>query len=137
MLKNLERVHLTFINTYHCNSIVKATTVVRSREYNSKLSIRKKVITILYNLCEKRRKKDNITIYKFRNLFSEKETSTLCSRLACWALQMGSISFVLETQRPFQVQTCKRLHGGPFIHQTLTSLLDQIKSRADQRVEHQ
>lgn len=64
MLKNLERVHLTFINTYHCNSIVKATTVVRSREYNSKLSIRKKVITILYNLLSIT---DGINIVFIRN----------------------------------------------------------------------
>lgn len=46
----LERTHQCFINTHHGTSIVKFTTVIWSREYGNKLSISKKLITILNNL---------------------------------------------------------------------------------------
>lgn len=121
MLKHLERVHLTFINTCHCTSIVKVTTVVRSRKYNSmKLSIRKmsqpSSTTVRKHLCLIRPKQ--ITelsrvwnISRLLNVCNMFHGCQIMERNACIIFYHYCSSYVRhlkETENSFQSPTLKQ-----------------------------
>jgi len=50
MWTDLEGTHERLINTHHCSSVVKLSTVVRSREQCHQLTLGKELIAILYHL---------------------------------------------------------------------------------------